>query len=197
VLAGLLLIVICHNMSFTATFTGHLRLFQVTTPADSPAPGGALLLLLSLHADILAGQGMYFSVATNAYRAVNCSSDNFGVANTTYGLAAYPCRDCPAGMQTSTSLPTSAAYYVSHGFTNPMACVTKPGYGYDGRVANKCPPGSYNAEGNYNTCTQCPTGLSTPDDAGSQVSEANCTLTVGYGFHGSTIMPCPMGKLCG
>jgi len=70
--------------------------------------------------------------------------------------------------------------------------VTRAGYGYDGRVANKCPVGSYNAAGNYNTCTKCDAGLSTPDDAEQQVSEANCALAVGYGFHDNTVVPCPM-----
>lgn len=97
---------------------------------------------------------MYFSAATGLFMAVNCSSNNYGVSNITYGLAAYPCRDCPAGMQTSTSLITSAAFKSDHGFTSPMACVTQMGYGYNGRVATKCPAGSYNDAGNYGTCTK-------------------------------------------
>lgn len=150
-------------------------------------------------ADIKAGQGMYFSPATNTYTAVNCDSDSYGVTETTYGLAAHPCRSCPAGMQTSTSLPNSAACYASHGngtqgFTSPLACVTNAGYGYNGRAATKCPAGSYNAAGNYETCTQCPAGLSTPDDAAQQVSEANCVLGVGYGFHDNTTVACPVGE---
>jgi len=141
---------------------------------------------------------MYFSVSSNTYRAANCDTNSYGVSSITYGLSAYPCRDCPAGMQTSTSLPNSAAYYVSNGagkqgFTSPMACVTKPGYGYNGRFATKCPAGSYNAAGNYDTCSQCPTGLSTPDDVNRQLSQADCTLAVGYGFHDNTIVPCPVG----
>jgi len=144
------------------------------------------------------GQGMYFSAASSSYRAVNCETNQYGVANTTYGLAAFPCRDCPAGMQTSTSLTSSNAYYVSdgagkQGFTSPMACVTKAGYGYNGRVATKCPAGSYNAAGNYGTCTKCAVGLSTQDNADSQVSSANCTLAIGYGFHDNAIVPCPVG----
>jgi hypothetical protein len=145
---------------------------------------------------------MYFSAATNTYYAVNCDSNSYGVANLTYGLAAHPCRDCPAGMQTSTDLPNSAAYYISHGdgvqgYTNPMACVTKAGHGYDGRTANRCPAGSYNPAGNYATCSPCVTGLSTPYDSDSQVSVDNCTLARGFGYHDNTIVPCPVGELCG
>lgn len=142
---------------------------------------------------------MYFSAATNTYRAVNCDTNSFGVADATYGLAASPCRDCPAGMQTSTSLASSVAYWVSdgngkQGFTSPMACVTLPGYGYNGRVASKCPAGSWNAGGNYAGCTSCPVGLSTADDASSQVSSSNCTVAVGFGFHNNVVMPCPVGE---
>lgn len=141
---------------------------------------------------------MYFSAASNTYRAVNCDTNNYGVANITTGLAAYPCRDCPAGMMTSNSLAPSSNYYVSdsgkQGFTNPLACVTKAGYGYNGRVATKCPAGSYNAAGNYGTCTKCASGLSTVDDADNQVSASNCTLAVGYGFHDNAIVPCPVGE---
>ena len=97
---------------------------------------------------------MYYSSATGKYVAVNCSTNNYGVANTSYGLAAYPCRDCPSGMQTSTSLPNSAAFKSDNGFTSPMACVTKAGFGYNGRMATQCPAGSYNAAGNYGTCTK-------------------------------------------
>ncbi len=97
---------------------------------------------------------MYFSAATGNFMAVNCSNNNYGVSNITYGLAAYPCRDCAQGMQTRADLPTSAAFLAPNGFTSPMACVTQKGFGYNGRVASKCPAGSYNNEGNYGTCTK-------------------------------------------
>lgn len=151
-----------------------------------------------LPTDIKSGQGMYYSPASKQYSAVNCSSNSYGVANTTYGLGAYPCRDCPAGMQTSTSLPSSAAFYFSEGdvagFTNPMACVTKPGYGYNGRVATACPAGSYNAAGNYGTCTKCAAGFSTPANPEQQVSVDNCAVAQGYGLHDNAIVPCPVGE---
>jgi hypothetical protein len=34
------------------------------------------------------------------------------------------------------------------------------------------------------------------NDPSKQVSEADCTLAVGYGFHDNTIVPCPVGE-CG
>jgi hypothetical protein len=78
-----------------------------------------------------------------------------GAAGELPGLTASPCRPCPEGTVTSLSYPTSAAYYESDtsvspaagGFTNPLACVTKPGYGYNGRVATRCSAGSWNPAG--------------------------------------------------
>jgi hypothetical protein len=136
---------------------------------------------------------MYFSPATTKYTAVNCESNNYGVANTTYGLAAYPCRDCPGGMQTMASAPSST-YKSDNGFTSPLACVTKAGFGYNGRVASQCPVGSYNAEGNYGTCTQCPAGYSTSSTAAQQVAQADCKVAAGYGFYNNAVIPCPVGE---
>lgn len=69
----------------------------------------------------------------------------------TPGLAANPCRDCPQGLQASTSLNSSAAYWASdgagkQGFTNQLACVTIAGWGYNGRIASKV------TTDNRNTC---------------------------------------------
>lgn len=95
------------------------------------------------------------------YRGVNCASDNFGAANKTYGLAIFPCRDCPANMVTSKSLTpeywsntTAPDNTAQTGFTNSKACLTKPGYGYDGRGGTICPIGQYNPGGNVNNCQQ-------------------------------------------
>lgn len=101
-----------------------------------------MLCVAVASADIKAGMGIYYSPLTSRYIGVNCDQNNFGVPSMTPGLAANPCRDCPAGMQTSKSLNNSAAYYVSdgagkEGFTNQMACVTTAGWGYNGRVATK------------------------------------------------------------
>jgi hypothetical protein len=137
---------------------------------------------------------MYFSPATTKYTAVNCESNNYGVANTTYGLAAYPCRTCPGGMQTMASLAPSSTYKSDNGFTSPLACVTKAGFGYNGRVASQCPVGAYNAEGNYGTCTQCPAGYSTSSTAAQQVAQADCKVAAGYGFYNNAVIPCPVGE---
>lgn len=142
---------------------------------------------------------MYYSTVSNSYMAVNCDSNSHGVGSTTTGLAVNPCRGCPAGMQTSLDLPASATYWASdgagkQGFTSLLACVTKAGHGYTGFSATKCPAGSYNAAGNYQPCSKCSVGLTTPNDAASQVSQDNCTLAPGYGVYGTNILACPLGK---
>jgi hypothetical protein len=43
-----------------------------------------------LPADILPGQGLY--QLNETWKAFNCNSNNYGVANVTFGLAARPCR---------------------------------------------------------------------------------------------------------
>jgi hypothetical protein len=140
--------------------------------------------------------GMYFSPATSKYTGVKCEKDNYGVTDTTYGLAAYPCRDCPAGMVTTTSAPSSP-YKKDNGYNSPLACVTKVGYGYNGRVAAQCPVGSYNAGGNYLTCDKCPVGTTTVSDPNSQKTDADCKVAPGYGPSGTNgaIIPCPVGEL--
>lgn len=150
-------------------------------------------------ADIKPGQGMYYSAVSHSYSAVNCDSNSHGVGSITAGLAANPCRVCPAGMHTCLDLPASAAYWASdgagiQGFTSPMACVTKGGHGYNGFSAIKCPKGSYNAAGNYQPCSKCGAGLTTLDDAAAQVSQDNCTLAPGYGVYGNSILACPLGE---
>lgn len=97
---------------------------------------------------------------------------------------------------TSRSLSASAAYAVADGFTDPQACVTKAGYGYDGRGANPCAAGSYNAAGNYGQCTQCPSGLTTTTTTDNQASIANCVMKPGYGLVDNVIQLCPAGESC-
>jgi len=154
-------------------------------------------------ADIKAGQGMYYSPASQAFYASNCDFNNYGAPNITYGLSAFPCRDCSVGMVANTVYAGSAAYFrvdnntspARGGFVSPMACVTQPGFGYNGRTASKCPVGTYNPPGTLTSCAKCAFGLSTRDDAESQVSAGNCTLAAGFGFHSNSIVPCPIGKL--
>jgi hypothetical protein len=116
-----------------------------------------LLLLLLLPADIVQGQGMYYtsSGGVMAYKARNCGNgdsnvaNSYGVAGKVYGLAQNPCKLCPAGTKADTSLGATNAYKAANGFWNPLACVTRPGYGWDGRVATLCAKGWYNEGNNY------------------------------------------------
>lgn len=150
---------------------------------------------------IKAGQGIYYSASSNVFYARNCDVNSYGAAGELPGLTASPCRPCPEGTVTSLSYPTSAAYYetdtsvspAAGGFTNPLACVTKPGFGYNGRVATRCQAGSWNPAGALDRCKRCSYGLTTPDDANSQVDASNCTLAPGFGFHDSAVVPCPIG----
>lgn len=154
--------------------------------------------------DILPGQGLYYTSITATWRARNCETNNYGVANLTYGLSPAPCRDCPSGMVAvanssySNSLKyfanTSAIFSASEGgFTNVAACVTQDGWGYNGRVAQKCDKGTYNAKNNYDTCKACAYGLTTPD-IGAGVTSADCGMGPGFG-KGSDgqIRECPIG----
>lgn len=43
-------------------------------------------------ADIQPGQGLYYQLTTQTYRARNCDINNYGVAAITYGLTPFPCR---------------------------------------------------------------------------------------------------------
>lgn len=145
---------------------------------------------------------MFYSQASRAFYAQNCDADNYGSPNITYGLSAYPCRDCVGGLVASTSYAKSNEFYVMDtgvtpargGFTSPMACVTPAGYGYNGKSASKCPVGSWNPAGSLSSCTRCGYGLTTPDDAASQVDASNCKIMPGFGFHDNGIIPCPVGE---
>jgi hypothetical protein len=156
---------------------------------------------------------MYYNAASKTYWAANCNSNNYGVKATTYGLAANPCHDCPAGMHTSATLdltknyrnPTGIDTNGLVGFTDPLACVTNTAYGFDGRIASRCAAGSWNAGGNHLPCTQCGYGLSTllantavgsieATEAAKQDDAEDCKLDIGFGYYDSTIMQCPIGK---
>jgi len=150
-------------------------------------------------ADIRPGQGVYYSSASGAFTAVDCKTGQYGIPNVTYGLMAFPCRSCPDGMTTSMYVPESAQYYVSYGngrggFTDAKACIPRAGYGYNGRMATRCPAGWYNPPGSMSPCTQCPYGRSTPDEPEAQVSVVNCWLAPGFGFHNNQTSPCPIGE---
>lgn len=152
--------------------------------------------LPSVPAVIKAGQGMLFTASTNSYRAVNCDSGrNYGASNTTYGLAASPCRDCPANMIT----PTSGDFYVKvdgeGGSTSPLACKTEAGFGYNGRAAVACPKGTYSPGGTLEPCAACPNGKTTPSTGAT--SDAACVMLPGWGLYNDGTAMCPVGKLTG
>lgn len=80
------------------------------------------------------GQGLYFSTLTGTWRARNCDSNSYGVANKTYGLTPAACRDCPTGQVATRApgYPVSASYYVDNGdgtggFISVKACVNLAG----------------------------------------------------------------------
>lgn len=67
------------------------------------------------------------------------------------------------------------------------------GYGYDGRVSQLCPKGTYNPGDNYATCTQCDYGLTT-QAPGAGITVADCGLAPGFGQINGSAKPCPIGK---
>jgi hypothetical protein len=160
----------------------------------------SFILLLSVAcvpADILPGQGLYPDQLNQTWRAVNCNSSNYGVANVTYGLAFRPCSLCFPGQVTSsnsTLFPNSASFFARHpdgsgGFVSGLACVNPPGYGFNGSAAEQCPKGSYNAADTYGNCTLCPgyPGFTTAGP-GAGVTQSDCQN--GNGTH------CPIGEWC-
>lgn len=161
----------------TLTQGGTLPVFELPLHSAVRAPPAEAVPLLPCPllpcpcpaTDIKPGMGLYYSSLSGEYRGVNCDQNGYGVANTTYGRAPRPCRRCHPGMTASDALPTSAAYLSLDdsvpplgGFTSALACVTKPGHGYNGWYGPPCPPGSYNSGGNYEECTECPTGGAGP-----------------------------------
>ena len=109
-------------------------------------------------------------------------------------------RDCPTGQVASTAVqyPTSASYFVTNpdgsgGFISIKACVNLPGYGYNGRVSQKCDAGTYNQGDTYGTCQACPFGM-TKQDVGVGITSADCGTAAGFGLVNGTIKPCPIGK---
>jgi hypothetical protein len=91
--------------------------------------------VLNCLTDIQAGQGLYFEALQNTWRAKNCTSNTYGVSDTTYGLDPSPCSSCPAGTTASLTFSNSRQYHVVNedgtgGFTHERACVTKPGGDY-------------------------------------------------------------------
>lgn len=102
-------------------------------------------------------------------------------------------------MTTNKVWANSQLYYINNGdttegFFDARACVTKAGFGYNGRVAQQCDTGYYNAADKYSPCTFCGFGQTTKG-VGKGVTSADCGIAAGYGFDAvrSVIAPCPVG----
>jgi hypothetical protein len=79
-----------------------------------------------------------------------------------------------------------------------MACVTKAGWGYNGRNSYKCDKGTYNDKDTYSNCKPCTFGLTTAGLAAG-VKQSDCGIAPGYGyeftaFYNTTIVECPIGE---
>lgn len=84
------------------------------------------------------------------------------------------------------------------GFVSPYACVTKAGWGYNGRNSYKCDKGYYNNKDTYSECKPCKFGLTTAG-LGLGVKESDCGIAPGYGYgftayYNSSIVECPIGE---
>lgn len=73
---------------------------------------------------------------------------------------------------------------------------TPTGYGYNGRVSQRCDLGTYNAPDTYGTCSPCPFGTTT-SAVGAGVTILDCGLAAGFGNVSGTITPCPIGTYNG
>jgi hypothetical protein len=97
----------------------------------------------------------------------------------------------------ATTYPTSAQYFTTNadgtrGFISALACVTQDGYGYNGRVAQKCAQGKYNNKDNYLDCKDCPYGMTT-QDVGAGYTQADCGVAAGFGWVNGKVDLCPIG----
>lgn len=143
------------------------------------------------------GEAVYQSAA--GFRVEVCSGSNYGVAGKTNGVSAMPCRDCPSGMETKVGNAMSDMFKdgTSGGYYDSRACVTKVGYGYNGRIATKCQVGSWNAGGNNATCTACGYGKTTESwgvDGAGQDAVDDCVVAAGFGTYSGVIQTCPKGS---
>jgi hypothetical protein len=90
----------------------------------------------------------------------------------------------------------TSPYTEAYGFYSALACTTLPGYGYNGRIAQKCDTGFWNPQDVRSACTACAYGLTT-EGVGLADNEADCGIAAGYGYHNDSgtfaIVPCPIG----
>lgn len=83
------------------------------------------------------GYGMYQT--PSGFRALACAVNSYGSADFAYGVGVSPCRQCPTNMVTGplASANPSVKNNDGDGFTSALACQTRPGYGWDGRVSTE------------------------------------------------------------
>lgn len=81
-----------------------------------------------------------------------------------------------------------------HALCAMLCSVTQPGYGVYGARSLPCPKGEYNRQDTYSNCTACPTPLTTAGP-GAGVIIADCGIPIGYGYHGGSVVQCPIGEL--
>lgn len=111
------------------------------------------------------------------------------------------CLAGPTNMVTSKDgdYSNSAQFYIkqgdAEGYTDVKACVTKDGYGYNGRNSQPCEAGTYNARNTYDTCKPCGFGLTT-EGVSKGITFASCGLAAGFGYDAvlKAVVPCPIGE---
>ncbi|KAF8057265.1 hypothetical protein HT031_006073 [Scenedesmus sp. PABB004] len=134
------------------------------------------------------GQGLVQTsksrAGTPVFKAVNCTSKNYGVANRTYGLVATPCTSCPEGTNTTVALGSG-----DFGYASADDCNLPSGYGMTGGIATLCAKGTWN-NGTFDKCVSCDDGTTTAGNGST--SAADCSyLEAGYGYNGTLISLCP------
>lgn len=105
----------------------------------------------------------------------------------THTLPAYPIFLVPF------TLPNNPTSLLLRFYTNPPSAVNQAGYGYNGRISQKCDQGTYNSADTYGICEKCPYGMTTLEP-GAGVTINDCGIAAGFGNVGGVIKPCPIGK---
>jgi hypothetical protein len=116
------------------------------------------------------------------------SGADYGVSTTTYGLDIAACIPCPRNMVTKPGLGYGDSTW---GYIDPAACVTQPGYGFNGVEGELCQRGYWSAGEDTSACTQCDYGRTTAS-TGSTSSSA-CVVNAGFGLMSdNTVQQCPV-----
>jgi hypothetical protein len=105
------------------------------------------------------------------------------------GKNQLPCRACPSGLITVPKEDGSGAVSIRE-------CIAPAGFAFDKGVAKPCPRGTYKSgASNANSCTRCPTGLTTNSTGSKAVADCYQALPGSYvetpGVRGR---PCPRGS---